>query len=162
MNFIIKLIASFFFTGYFPAASGTAASLLSVIIYYYLRMSPFVYLPFVFFLFLSGFAFSGRAQVLFQKKDSEKIVIDEAASMSLVCMFTKGDYLLLACGFLFFRFFDIIKPPPIKRIEKISGPKAVMLDDIAAALYAILLVLLVYRLQQAGILPAVSIGARPA
>jgi phosphatidylglycerophosphatase A len=157
VKFIIKLIATFFYTGYFPIAGGTFASLVSVFIYILLPVSAPARVLFVFFLFLTGFLVSGRAEALLQSKDSGKIVIDEVASMSLICLFAQRDYLFLTCGFLCFRFFDIVKPPPIKRIEHMTGSKAVMLDDLAAALYTILALFLISRLQRAGILPLANI-----
>ena len=108
-------------------------------------------------LYFVGFSISGKAEQLFKEKDSAKIVIDEIASMCLVFMFIKPDWIMVAAGFIFFRFFDIIKPPPARIMEKFSGSRGVMLDDVVAAVYAIIVVFALSRLQAAGILPMLNI-----
>jgi phosphatidylglycerophosphatase A len=153
----VRLIASGFFTGYCPIAPGTIGSLWGIAIYILLYRYPETFVLATFILFIIGFSVSGAAEQLFGKKDSERIVIDEVASMCLVFIFIKPDWLMLILGFMLFRFFDIIKPPPAKIFEKLSGGKAVMLDDIVAAVYSIIALFALSCLQAEGILPVLSI-----
>jgi phosphatidylglycerophosphatase A len=153
MKGIIKLIASGFYAGYSAMAPGTVGSLWGVVIYILLYKNPILFLLVTAAFFVAGFFVSESAERIFNRKDSDKIVIDEIASMCLVYIFIKPEYYMLISGFVFFRFFDIIKPIPARRIEKLSGAKAVMLDDVVAAIYTILCLLAIHRLQLWGILP---------
>lgn len=68
-------------------------------------------------------------------KDPRQIVIDEYACFLLPLYFTPKQWLPLIITFLLFRFFDIVKPPPLKALEKIPSGWGVMLDDLGAAVY---------------------------
>lgn len=138
MKRIIKLISTGFYLGYSPIAPGTVGSLLGVLIYLLLRELVYVYIAVTLLLFIVGFIVSEKAEEIFNEKDSPKIVIDEVASMCLVYIFIKPTWLMVGFGFLLFRVFDIMKPYPAKRLEKLSGSKGIMLDDLVAACYAIL------------------------
>jgi phosphatidylglycerophosphatase A len=71
------------------------------------------------------------------------IVIDEVAAQFLVLVAAPLDWRAYAAAFLLFRVFDIAKPWPARAIERrVAGGLGIMLDDIAAALYAILLLLI--------------------
>jgi phosphatidylglycerophosphatase A len=69
-------------------------------------------------------------------KDSGHIVIDELCGYLLAIIFIPKTLGFLVAAFVLFRGFDIIKPPPIRAVEKfIPGGAGVMLDDTLAALY---------------------------
>jgi phosphatidylglycerophosphatase A len=151
---LIKLIASGLYTGYVPQAPGTAGSLLGIALYILTKRHENFFLIITLVLFAIGFLACEKAEEIFGEKDSQKIVIDETASMCLVCLFTQHDWIMLIAGFIFFRFFDIVKPYPAKQAEKLKGSKAVMLDDMVAALYAICVL---FALRLSGILPVWNI-----
>ena len=138
MKRIIKLISTGFYLGYSPIAPGTVGSLLGVLIYVAFRDFVYLYIAVTLLLFIVGFIVSEKAEEIFNEKDSPKIVIDEIASICLVYIFIKPTWLMVGFGFLLFRVFDIMKPYPAKRLEKLSGSKGIMLDDLVAACYAIL------------------------
>lgn len=76
-------------------------------------------------------------------KDPGVIVIDEVAAQWLVLVAAPLDWRAYLAAFLLFRVFDIAKPWPARAIERrVAGGLGIMLDDIAAALYAILLLLI--------------------
>jgi len=78
-------------------------------------------------------------------KDPSYIVIDEFACMFPVFFLIPPRPAYVLTGFILFRLFDILKPPPIRQIEKIKGGWGVMLDDLAAAVYTnLILHVLVY------------------
>lgn len=131
-------IASGLGLGYSPVAPGTAGSLLGLpLAYLFAGTGLYWYAVLTLLVFAVGVWAAGRAEVIYGQKDCGKIVIDEVAGM-LVTMYTlpvNARYLIL--GFFLFRFFDIVKPFPARRIDqRMGGGLGVMLDDIAAAVYA--------------------------
>ena len=97
-------------------------------------------------------AFGRRAEIIFGRKDPSHCTIDEWAGQALTyIMLPMGTGLagwLIICGvgFVFFRFFDIVKPPPARQLEKLPAGWGVLLDDIAAGIYANIASQLVLRL----------------
>lgn len=75
----------------------------------------------------------------FQGSDPQSIVIDEAAGMGLTLCFCQPTWWNLLLGFALFRFFDVLKPWPVSFADqKIKGPMGIMLDDVLAGIYALL------------------------
>lgn len=142
MKFLAKTIATFFGLGYFPLAPGTLTSLAAVFLYklYLKKLDWPLYLALIVLLFVIGIAASTAYSMSLNKKDPRKIVIDEATGQ-LLCLFRMNDaWPLLALSFVLFRFFDIVKPFPIKQVERLPGGLGIMTDDIVAAFYAGILV----------------------
>ncbi|HEY9048757.1 MAG TPA: phosphatidylglycerophosphatase A [Ohtaekwangia sp.] len=69
-------------------------------------------------------------------KDSSRVVIDEVAGMVITLLFIPLTWITIAAGFVLFRAFDILKPFYIRKLEAVPGGWGVMLDDIAAGIYA--------------------------
>ena len=91
-----------------------------------------IFLP----VFLLGLLTSHNAERL-MGRDSRHIVIDEFCGYLMSVLFIPKSIIYLLAAFVLFRFFDILKPPPIKKVEKsISGGAGIMLDDLIAAFYA--------------------------
>jgi phosphatidylglycerophosphatase A len=133
-----RLIASFIGIGYFPVAPGTAASLVVVLLYKFLlyRFSwPLLVLLVTFVLVLGVLSSTAYAAELAQK-DPRKIVVDEAAGQLIVLLFVSPSWSLLLISFVLFRFFDIVKPFPVSRAERLPAGWGIMADDVAAALLA--------------------------
>lgn len=77
------------------------------------------------------------------RTDPGFIVIDEVAAQWLVLLAAPLDWRAYIAAFLLFRVFDIAKPWPIRRIEqRVQGGLGIMLDDVGAALYALVLLLI--------------------
>ncbi len=69
-------------------------------------------------------------------KDPGIFVLDEVIGYLLTVAWIRGpSYLTLVLGFFVFRFFDIFKPPPARRLERIRGGDGILLDDVVAGLY---------------------------
>jgi phosphatidylglycerophosphatase A len=84
---------------------------------------------------------SWRAHSILGRGDAREIVIDEVAGFLLTTIFFPFTWLTLGAGFCLFRFFDILKPPPIKKIEGITrGCLGIVLDDLVAGVYALVCV----------------------
>jgi phosphatidylglycerophosphatase A len=76
-------------------------------------------------------------------KDPGFIVVDEIAAQFLVLLAAPLDWRAYLAGFLLFRVFDITKPFPIRRIERgVAGGLGIMLDDVLAAIYALILLVI--------------------
>ena len=86
---------------------------------------------------------SGRLAHASGHKDPGFIVIDEVAAQLLVLVAAPLDWRAYAASFVLFRVFDIAKPWPVRAIERrVEGGLGIMLDDVAAALYAVALLLI--------------------
>ncbi len=79
---------------------------------------------------------SGRTEDLLEQDDPSSVVIDEVAGFLLTMSFLPLSWLTLGSGFILFRFFDILKPYPIKRLEGLKGGLGIVMDDLIAGLYA--------------------------
>ena len=84
---------------------------------------------------------------MFRKKDASCIVIDEVAGMFLSLIWVPYDFAWVAAALILFRLFDIWKPVPIKWIQNFPGSVGIMSDDIAAAAYTNIVILLIFRLK---------------
>lgn len=147
MKRFILLLATGFGAGYSPIAPGTLGTLLAVPIYYFLSemSSPLYELTLITFFFLSSWV-SGQAQQYFGKMDDQRIVIDEMMGFFFTMFWVPKTPLFILLGFILFRFFDIVKPPPIRLLERVRGGYGVVLDDVLAGVYANLLLHLFGRI----------------
>ena len=71
-----------------------------------------------------------------RRKDDPRIVIDEIMGYLITMLWLPRTILFIILGFFLFRFFDIVKPPPIRLLEKAKGGYGVVLDDVLAGVYA--------------------------
>ena len=135
-------------SGLSPKAPGTAGTLLTVPLVYFLQQqSTLVYALTILFVLATGSWICGYAAKKLQVHDHSGIVYDEVAGF-LITMFMVpvGCYWLLA-GFILFRFFDAVKPWPISWFDKnISGGFGIMFDDVIAGLLSLSCLLLAQRL----------------
>jgi phosphatidylglycerophosphatase A len=133
---ISTIIATLGFTGYLPYAPGTFGSGLGFILVFIVRPDDFILILIFLSLFIIGVFTSHNAEKVLGN-DSKHIVIDELCGYLLTVMFLPKSTWYLLAGFVLFRIFDVVKPPPIKRIEeKISGGLGIMFDDVLAAFYS--------------------------
>jgi phosphatidylglycerophosphatase A len=73
--------------------------------------------------------------------DPGHVVIDEVAGQWIALIYSRVNLSHLLAGFLFFRLFDIVKPWPARQLESMPAGWGIMLDDVAAGVYALLLML---------------------
>jgi phosphatidylglycerophosphatase A len=133
-----RAVASFFGLGFFPIAPGTLTSLAIVLLYRYLLGGwawPFLLAALCLLLALGVPAAAAYSSEL-RQTDPRRVVVDEAAGQLLVFLLVPPEWTLLIAGFLLFRFFDIVKPFPIRQAEGLPGGWGIMADDVAAALPA--------------------------
>ena len=152
-SFFVSLIATGFFSGKVKYASGTAGSLVAVILYHFIAQLP-IHIQFGILILttiigtLSIYAYLSTTQQ--QGKDPKEVVIDEIVAVFLICFIAKlitpelkyQNYFVI---FILFRFFDIIKPYPISVIDKkMKNPIGIMLDDILAGFLSACIYVLIF------------------
>lgn len=151
-------IATLGFVGFMPIAPGTwgtgAALLFVYLLTYMLDMTTIsgdylliaIFIP----LFILGVYAAGKTEELLNKADSGHIVIDEVCGYLITMLFLPKTLPWLIAGFFVFRFFDVVKPTPVRQVERaVHGGLGVMLDDVLAAVYSNLFLqicLQIYRL----------------
>lgn len=138
MKHLVLVLATGFGVGYSPVAPGTLGTLIAIPVFYFLSniTSPVYEITLIAFFFLSVWI-SETAEVFFDKKDDQKIVIDEIMGFLVTMLWIPRTAILILIGFFLFRFFDILKPFPIRRLEKnLKGGYGVVLDDVMAGVYA--------------------------
>ena len=93
--------------------------------------------------FLAGWWAASRVTRASGRVDPGAVVIDEIAAQWLVLLAAPLDPRAYAVAFLLFRVFDILKPWPIRWIERrVRGGLGIMVDDTGAAIYAVVLLLI--------------------
>jgi phosphatidylglycerophosphatase A len=146
------LIGSGVYSGYFPIFPGTAGSAAGVVLYLILVSLGVLgfghssgWIISVAVLFVVGVASAHRCEILFGP-DNKRIVVDEVWGMLISLYALPVTWTWILAGFVIFRLFDIVKPFPARRAEKMGGGLAIMLDDGIAGAYTALVLHLVRSL----------------
>ena len=148
MNKITKYYVSLFGIGFISYAPGTLGSIFALIIWYLsiTLLNIYVFYLILLLVFCSSFGFVKNYLISEKKEDPPEVVIDEfiGQSIPLIFLFTYNIYEVLL-AFCAFRFFDIFKIYPVNRAENIQGSTGVIMDDVVAGLYA-LIIIMVYKI----------------
>ena len=138
MTRLAVFIATFGYCGYFPIAPGTVGSAAGLLVYalVWWTGSRAVEIGLIVGLFAIGSWAGTIAEQYFGGIDPGPIVIDEVVGMLITLAFIPVGISGAIAGFLLFRIFDVIKPYPAERLEKLHGGLGVMADDAMAAVYA--------------------------
>jgi len=133
----ILVFSTWFGSGLMPFAPGTLGTVAAIPLVLLLSClgTWFSALSLVVIAGLGVFT-AGRTQDLLERKDPPEVVIDEVAGFLLTMLLLKFSWSALCLGFFLFRFFDIVKPYPLKRVEKLRGGLGIVMDDLLAGLYA--------------------------
>ena len=133
----VLFLATGFFIGTVPFAPGTFGSIIGLPICFLisqLDIWPSVICTILFILFAIWIA--AAAEKVLKKKDAGEIVIDEIVGMVVTFVGLPFTLKTVIAGFIIFRTFDILKPFPIRFLEKkVAGGSGVVLDDVLAGLY---------------------------
>ena len=135
------VLATGFGSGYSPFASGTAGSAVAILLY--LLIHPLLsgsqwVLGLVFLLGVLALSIrcSDVAEKYFGKKDDGRIVIDEFLGQWVALYLIPFSWWAPVAAFFLFRFFDIVKPFPAGRSQRLPGGLGIVLDDVFAGIYS--------------------------
>jgi phosphatidylglycerophosphatase A len=123
-------------------APGTAGSAVAVLILWVVPFSRAGLLLFLVAVTLVGTWAAHRAERLLGAKDPGVIVIDEIAGMTLAVAPFTPTLAVLAVGFVLFRVFDVTKPFPARASQHAAGGIGIMVDDLIAGLYALIVIVI--------------------
>jgi phosphatidylglycerophosphatase A len=135
------VLASVFGTGYSPVASGTVASLLTAVAIWLLPFTTVRLAVTLVVVTIIGLWAGSRVERALGRKDPGVIVIDEVAGMLLSVILLPRSIPVLVTAFLLFRLFDIWKPFPARESQALTGGMGVMVDDLIAGLYTLILIM---------------------
>jgi phosphatidylglycerophosphatase A len=140
-------IATGAYSGYLPKAPGTWGSLVGLLLFYLLQFLGLgIYLAVVAALLIVGTFAAGEAEKIMNNKDPGLVVIDEIVGMLITMIAVPLTPLTLILGFCLFRFFDILKPFPIRLVDqRFHGGLGIMLDDIIAGVFSLAILQLTVR-----------------
>ena len=145
MNTVIKYFVSLFGIGFIPIAPGTLGSIFAIFVWYLSIKTLNIYFFYLVFVLIFLIAFKAVDIYLKNKRkeDPSEVIIDEFIGQSIPLLFLIDynlyEVLLVFCSF---RFFDITKIYPIDWAEKMSGAKGVIIDDIIAGIYSLIIIML--------------------
>jgi phosphatidylglycerophosphatase A len=137
------LAGTFFGIGLVGKGGGTIASIATVLIWWlaaqYLKPATLVLMTAVAALAATvlGIYAAGIVAREIGKKDPSEVVLDEVAGQLIALIAIPLDWKYVLASLILFRGFDIVKPPPVRQLERVSGGAGIMLDDVAAGLYAL-------------------------
>lgn len=141
----IHLLAFGFGSGLSPKAPGTFGTIAAIPLGFMLFQLPLLWVYiFIALAFVAGIYICDVASKDLGVHDHSGIVWDEFVGYWIVLLAAPTGWLGVVLAFLLFRLFDIWKPSPISWLDKkVHGGFGIMLDDVAAAIYAVLVLLLV-------------------
>jgi len=143
----IMLLATGLGFGYAPLAPGTVGAIWGLPLAWAIYQVPApgswpswpIQVGLIAFLFVVGVPVCSAAALRLGKKDPGSVVYDEIATIPIVFLSVTSDLdrpWVWVVGFVLHRVFDILKPPPVRQLERLPGGWGIMADDAGAAVYA--------------------------
>jgi phosphatidylglycerophosphatase A len=151
-----KLIATFFGTGRMHPGPGSWGSAATLVLWWlasrWIAPSQQSYAAILLALFVVAVGIPAATRVAHASgiKDPQFVVIDEVAGQLITLIAVPISWKTLLAGFILFRGFDIVKPPPVRQLEQLPSGTGIVLDDVAAGLYALIVMQLLLHF---GVLP---------
>jgi len=134
----LRVLATGFGAGYSPLIPGTVGTLVGIPVY--LALAPFGVMVVILVLGVvvcAGFFAADHTERHVGMPDPGVVVIDEIAGYLLTMAGSPADFRHIVAGFVLFRIFDILKPPPVRQAEVIfPGGAGIMADDLLAGCYS--------------------------
>ena len=141
----VTLVATFFGIGRLRPGPGTWGSAATVLLWWVLArsMTP-AWRPWTAALLagtavMAGIPAATRVTRATGLKDPQFVVIDEVAGQLITLIAAPIAWQSLLLGFILFRVFDIVKPPPVRRLERLPEGVGIVIDDVGAAVYSLAL-----------------------
>jgi len=138
-----RLVATFLGTGLLRPGPGSWGSAATVLLWWLLSLrlapnwQPLMAAVLALVVIVIGIPAATRVARAHASKDPQFVVIDEVAGQLITLIAVPVSWKSLLLGFILFRGFDIVKPPPVRRLEHLPGGYGIVLDDVAAGLYAL-------------------------
>jgi phosphatidylglycerophosphatase A len=136
MKLLALAVATSGGVGYIPVAPGTFGSLAGLLLWWLLPQTLVVQAVAIVALFVIGSWSASAAERHFGSEDPGPVVIDEVMGMLITLFLVPVGWGGAIAAFFWFRLFDIVKPYPANRLERLHGGLGVMADDGMAAIYA--------------------------
>jgi phosphatidylglycerophosphatase A len=135
------LFSTALYIGFIPGAPGTYGSLATTAVLFFLlktghQILPDLHLSAVGMISILGIVSAAETSRVRKDEDPSIVVIDEVAGQLLTYLFVPLTVVNLVIGFLLFRLFDIWKPQPVRKLESLKNGVGIMADDLAAGIYA--------------------------
>ena len=138
INFFEKMLGSGFFTGYITIVPGTFGSLAALLIYIIPGFEkPVIIIPAIVVFFAYGIYVGNKFDKVYGK-DPRQCTIDEVVGMWISLLFLPKRIIVSLIAFIVWRAFDIIKPSPARNLEKLEGGLGIMIDDVVAGFYSLI------------------------
>ena len=151
-----EMIATFFGAGYLRPGPGTWGSAGAVITWVLVAriLPPHWLVPgailYAALATLVGIPAATRVARAMAREDPQKVVIDEVAGQMVALIGAPLAWKPILMGFILFRTFDILKPPPVRQLERLPEGWGIVVDDLGAGLYALLVMQLLMRFYPLG------------
>jgi phosphatidylglycerophosphatase A len=152
----VTVVATFFGAGRLRPGPGTWGSLAAVVLWWLIAapLPAATQIPAILLLIAAVIAIGIPAATLEArgcgKKDPQHVVIDEVAGQLVTLIACPILWKPLLCGFILFRAFDILKPPPIRSLEKLPEGTGIVVDDLGAGVYGLVVLQLLLRFHLLG------------
>ena len=144
MKNITLIIATGFGLGNSQILPGTLGTLLGIIpAIFILSQSLILQIVYCFIIVFFGFLICDKAAKIIGEKDPSCIVADEFCTLPITVI-GFSDPIFILSGFIFHRFFDILKPWPIKKFEELPGGLGIILDDFLSAIFALIINMILF------------------
>ena len=150
---LAKLIVTFFFIGQAKIAPGSLASLVLTLLFYVIATNLVFSIFIIYILATTVFSFFAIQfyTTEFIEKDRSEIVIDEVVGQSIALLpllffaeIEPPEIHMCLISFIFFRFFDIVKPYPIYLFDKMNNAFGIIFDDILAGIFSAIILTLMF------------------
>lgn len=147
------LTGTFFGIGLLPGGPGTWAAFATALIWYFVALASHpgpTWLTISTLIAAAAVTLIGIPAATVVERESAKhdpghVVIDEVAGQLVALLFVPLEAWHVVLAFVLFRIFDILKPPPVRQFERLHGGLGIMVDDLAAGVYALLVGLIVHH-----------------
>ena len=136
------IVATFFGIGYMKPGPGTWGSAAGLLVWAALASQlpgsarTLTVIILAALITLIGIPAATKVARAFAKKDPQFVVIDEVAGQLITLISAPLTWKTFLAGFILFRAFDIVKPPPVRQLERLPEGAGIVLDDVAAGIYA--------------------------
>ncbi len=144
-RFFVTVFGSFFYAGFFPFAPASFASMIWLLVWLFVPGGHWMTHWAVIAGLIPVAILISDIMEKYYGEDASCIVIDEVVGMQITLLLSPVTLKAGLIGYVLFRIFDIVKPFPVGRSQRLPGGVGVVVDDILAGLYALAVMVLLKR-----------------